>query len=74
MAMTGKLTLTRTHGQNESILLARAISRAAALYGFRNSCFRSEVLTAPDWTVSPPVSLTSLSISDEMGDDEKDTR
>lgn len=31
MAMTGKLALTRTHGQNESILLARAISSAAAL-------------------------------------------
>lgn len=33
------------------------------------------MLTAPDWAMSPPVvSLTSSRSSDEMGDDEKDTR
>lgn len=35
--MTGKLTPAMTQGQNESILLARASSSAAALYGFAKS-------------------------------------
>jgi hypothetical protein len=44
-AMMGKLTMHRTQGQNESILLMRAISSAAALCGLVKIWLSSEELT-----------------------------
>jgi len=72
--MTGRLTPAMTHGQNESILFARANSNAAALWGFAK---RKEAGKAgfPSWSVWPasPFFDTCNRDGDKRGD-EKDRR
>ena len=75
MAMMGKLTPAMTQGQNESILLARASSRAPALYGLVKSCLRTELLTsAPCWMAEALCSPTCSSSCGDSSGDEKESR
>ena len=70
-AMIGKDTPARTQGQNESILLARASSKAPALHGFGNA-FKREACAA-EWTCCMPW-VTGFSKSGDKVGDEKDRR
>jgi len=70
-AMTGKLKPAITQGQKLSILLARASSRAPALYGLVKRWLRSEELTSPPlWIASAaccgtPFNKFGLNVGDE---------
>lgn len=73
--MIGALIPARIQGKVESILFARANSRAPALYGLVNSCRRTELLTcAPIWIAAAFDSPRgSRSCGDKSGE-EKDSR
>lgn len=74
-SMIGKLIPVMIQGRVESILLARAISRAAALKGSGNSCRSRDVLTGtPGWIRPPLVSSTLLIRWGERSGDEKERR
>lgn len=73
--MRGKLMPVRIQGTVESILLARATSRAAALKGSGKSCLSSDELTgAPGWT-SPPLDSWTLAMRwGERSGEEKESK
>lgn len=75
MAMTGKLMPAKAHGTNESILFARASSKAAALKGSGKICRRRELLTGtPGSMWAPLVCATDLMRWGESKGDENDRR